>query len=98
MSSKFLVQAGVRACEWAQALFVTWLEAVMLGGEHGEELDGTTIYPPILVLITSGLGVVMAHRLASAQGLDATSAWLLRLLHLSKLSLILIPQARPHTT
>ncbi|KAK9838795.1 hypothetical protein WJX74_003461 [Apatococcus lobatus] len=90
MTASFLQLVGPLLI--GQALLVTWLEAVMLGGEHGEELDGTTMYPPILVLLTSGLGVLMTHRLASAQGLDSTSAWLLRLLHLSKLSLILIPQ------
>ena len=56
----------------------------MLGGEHGEELDGTNMYPPVFVLLTSGLGLLMAQRLAAARGLDPTSAWILRLLHASQ--------------
>ena len=56
--------------------------------------DPDSFYPPYLILATSGLGVATAAMLEGADRVSVKVAWALKCLFLSKLSMLLIPEAR----
>ena len=75
------------------------LEAILLCAleEHlyaasSEDTDG--FYPPYLVLFTSALGLLLARGLWRSGFVGARVTWALQCLFVSKLSMLLIPEAR----
>jgi len=56
--------------------------------------DPDSFYPPFLVVATSALGLAMANMLRSCGSISELIAWALQCLFISKLSMLLIPEAR----
>ncbi len=70
------------------------LEEHLYAGEH-EDGVAADMYPGYLVLLTSAAGATLTHRLASAGRLSRVAAWALHCVFASKLTMLLVPEARP---
>lgn len=75
-----------------QALLLTFLEEHLYAGEVEE--GWVEAYPAYLVVLTSGLGVLLASRLAEAKTVGRTTTWLLQCMFAAKLAMLLLPEAR----
>ena len=70
------------------------LEEHLYAGEH-EDGAAAEMYPGYLVLLTSAAGATLTHRLARARRLSRVAAWALHCVFASKLTMLLVPEARP---
>lgn len=52
------------------------------------------MYPAVLVLLTSGLGLAAIHRLRQAGLVGPLSAWLASCIYSAKLAMLVIPEVR----
>ena len=73
-----------------QALLLTFLEEHLYAGEVEE--GWVEAYPAYLVVLTSGLGVLLASRLAEANIIGRTTTWLLQCMFAAKLAMLLLPE------
>ena len=73
-----------------QALLLTFLEEHLYAGEVEE--GWVEAYPAYLVVLTSGLGVLLASRLAEAKIIGRTTTWLLQCMFAAKLAMLLLPE------
>lgn len=73
-----------------QALLLTFLEEHLYAGEVEE--GWVEAYPAYLVVLTSGLGVLLASRLAEAKTIGRTTTWLLQCMFAAKLAMLLLPE------
>ena len=73
-----------------QALLLTFLEEHLYVGEVEE--GWVEAYPAYLVVLTSGLGVLLASRLAEAKIIGRTTTWLLQCMFAAKLAMLLLPE------
>jgi len=78
-----LVLQASLVCVCEEALFV------------GSQSDGPagSMYPGYLVLTTSALGLLAAHRLARRGHIGAAASWLLHCLYAAKAAMLLLPEA-----
>ena len=58
----------------------------------GADEVGGEMYPAVMVLFTSALGMAVAQRLKSQASLGPLTAWLLHCMYASKLAMLLLPQ------
>ena len=58
----------------------------------GADEVGGEMYPAVMVLLTSALGMAVAQRLKSQASLGPLTAWLLLCMYASKLAMLLLPQ------
>lgn len=72
--------------------YVALLAAIEQVLSHAIHDDGSTIYPPYLVLVTSVLGVLASRSLILDGRLTQTFGWLAQSACLAKLSMLLIPR------
>lgn len=75
-----------------QASVLCVLEEKLFAPSH-EELAGEVMYPAFLVVATTVAGVVASRRLASDGLLASATSWLLHSLYLSKLTMLVLPEA-----
>ena len=78
----------------SQSLLLTYLERGIAFGARTSRFDeGDFTYPPYLVLCTSGLGVVLARKLAEHGKVSNLLSWLLQCVLGSKISILVLEEA-----
>ena len=75
-----------------QASLLCVLEEKLFTPSH-EELAGEVMYPAFLVVATTVAGVAACRRLSSEGLLASLTSWLLHSLYLSKLTMLMLPEA-----